>query len=418
MLAALRTATLILTQIAGASVDGGGQRWPDFRGPTGDGHAPDAEVPLEWSEDENVAWKTLIHGRGWSSPVVWDGQIWLTTATPEGDELSVLALDAATGKVLHDDVLFDVPAPQRRNAMNSHASPSPVIEEGRVYVHFGSAGTACLDTKSRKTLWERRDLSCDHIEGPGSSPILFEDLLIFHMDGGDVQYVVALDKRTGKTSWKTERSVALEHLVPDRRKAYGTPLVVDTGERLELVCSGAEATMAYDPRTGEELWKVLYAGWSMASRPIVGDGLVYFTTGYLRPRLLAVRPGGSGDVTGERIAWSVGRRIPTMPSPILVDGRVYVVSNGGMATCLDAKTGDEKWRARIGGETCASPVYASGRIYFCDRDGMTRVVRPGDELETLATNHLDDGFMASPAVLGNALILRTTSHLYRIEESR
>ncbi|MEM7305894.1 MAG: PQQ-binding-like beta-propeller repeat protein [Planctomycetota bacterium] len=408
---------LLLLFALSSLVSDAGDRWPDFRGPSWDGHVPSAaKPPLAWSEDDNVVWKTAIHGRGWSTPVVWDGQIWITTATETGDELSALALDAETGEVLFDRVLFEVEDPKVwRNKMNSHASPSPVIETGRVYIHFGTNGTACLDTESFEVLWRRRDINCDHMEGAGSSPILFEDLLIFNADGGDVQFVIALDKETGETAWKTDRSTDYGELIPDMRKAYSTPIVLDAGGRTELVSSGAVSTMGYDPRSGEELWRVDHSGFSMSSRSVHQDGVVFVNTGFMQAQLWAVRAGELG-ADEERVAWRVKRGIPTILSPVLVDGRLYFVNDSSIAVCLDAETGEEVWRERLGGEFAASPIYAAGRLYFFDRDGKTTVLKPGPEFEKLAENDLGDGFLASPAVVGDALILRSKSHLYRVEE--
>ena len=392
-----------------------GDRWPDYRGPGQDGRAPEAEVPLEWSEEAGVRWKTAIRGRGWSSPVVWDGTAWLTSATAEGTELYVLGVDVETGEVLHDRTVFEVEDPEPRNGLNSYASPSPVVEEGRVYAHFGTYGTACLDTETGATLWERRDLHCDHGEGPGSSPVLVGDHVVFHLDGKDVQLVVALEKATGKTAWKRERSADLDDLYPELRKAYSTPVVATVGGRPLLFSSGAQATAAYDPKTGEELWSVRHGGFSMSSRPLLGDGVIYLNTGFMKPELWAVRTDGEGDVTESGVAWTYGKNQPTMPSPVLVDGRIYTISDDGIATCLDAKTGERLGRRRMNGRYCASPVYAGGRLYFFDRDGRTLVVEPGPELEVLAESQLDAGFMASPAVVGDAFLLRTFTHLYRIE---
>jgi len=364
-----------------------------------------------------VAWKTAIPGKGWSSPVVCDGRIWLTTATSGGKKLEVVAVDAKSGKIVRRRVVFEVEAPEAKNALNSYASPSATAEPGRVYVHFGSVGTACLDAGTARSIWERRDLPCDHKEGPGSSPVLYEDLLIFNADGIDVQYVVALDKKTGRTRWKQDRSIDLARFPADQRKAYNTPIVIDVEGKPRLISTGAEATMAYDPRTGRELWRVRHKGFSNVSRPVFGHGLLYLNSGFVRPRLLAVQAAGEGDVTKTNVVWTHSRSVPTMPSPLLVEGRLYMVSHAGVASCLDARSGKELWRERVGGEHSASPVYVGGRICFFGRDGRTVVIAPGEKFRELAVNSLAAGFMASPAVVGNALILRTVTHLYRVQAS-
>jgi outer membrane protein assembly factor BamB len=393
-----------------------GENWPQFRGPSGDGRAAATMIPRHWSETENVRWKTPIHGRGWSSPVVWDEQIWVTTATEKGDQMFAVAVDRGSGKILHDVRVFEVAKPEPIASINSYASPTPVIEEGRVYVHFGSYGTACLDTRSGKILWQRRDLRCDHLRGPGSSPILFGDRLILSLDGIDVQYLVALDKHTGRTVWKTGRSTDFGTIDGDMRKAYSTPLVAELAGRTMMISSGAKATMAYDPQSGAELWKVRYPGFSNTSRPLAGLGMVFVNTGFGTPELWAVRPGGHGDVTASHVAWRVTKGVPAKPSPLLLGERIFMVNDKGVATWLDAKRGKVVWQERLGGQFSASPIYAAGRIYCFDHDGKTTLFAPAESCTILATCQLDDGCMASPAVVGKTLILRTKSRLLCIAE--
>lgn len=401
--------------------------WPDFRGPHRNGVSEAANLPLRWSETLNVRWKTPIHGRAWSSPVIWDKQVWLTTATEDGKVLSVLCVDRDTGKILLDRKLFDVAKPRPlSNPDNSYASPSPTIEEGRVYVHFGSYGTACLDTGTFEVLWQRRDLPCDHWRGPASSPLLWEDLLFLNMDGADVQYVVALDKTTGANRWVTFRSVDYGDLEEDGRprasgdfrKAYNTPLVVDFQGERQLISPGAKGAYGYDPRTGREIWQIRHTGHSSAPRTLYSDGQVGIATGHMggAAQFWAVRLGGRGDVTGSHVAWKYARGAPKRSSPVLVGGRAYMVSNDGIASCIDFKSGTEIWKERIGGLHSSSVLYASGRIHFFDESGVATIIQPGDTLEILVRNNLDDGFMASPAVADGALFLRTTTHLYRIQE--
>lgn len=409
--------------------------WPEFRGPTGDGRAAAdgsaAGLPLEWSETKNVRWKTPIPHRGWSTPVVMDGQVWLTTATEDGHDFYALCVDADTGEVIHNLLLFhcDEPEPLGNN-VNCYASPSPAVEPGRLYAHFGSYGTACLDTSTGEVLWKRDDLRCRHWRGPSSSVVLFDNLVILTFDGADLQYVAALDKATGKTVWKTDRDVEwndqnmtgeyawLADLakVGDLRKAHSTPLVVTADDKLQLLSGGAKAAFSYDPRTGSELWRVHYDDWSVAPRPIYEDGTAYIVTGLMHPQLWAVSTEGAGDVTDSHVRWRLKSGVAKTASPVLVDGLIYMVSDDGIASCVDADTGDVVWKKRLGGRYASSPIYADGRLYFFNQDGETAVLQPGREFELLATNTLDDGFMASPAVSDGALFLRTKSHLYRIEE--
>ncbi len=392
--------------------------WPEFRGPTGDGHSTSAGLPLTWSETENVVWKTPIHDYGWSSPVVWQDQVWITTATEDGKQLFAVCLDCDRGKVLYDVKVFDVEQPEHVASVNSYASPTSAIEDGRVYVHYGTYGTACLDTRSGQVLWTRRDLNCDHHEGPGSSPILFEDLLIVPVDGRDVQYVIALDKATGKTVWKTNRSIDYSQFSDNMRKAFCTPSVIDLGTHKELISPGAKAVMGYDPRTGEELWKVRYSGWSMVPRPLFGHGLLFIVNDFERPELWAIRPGGHGDVTDSHVAWQVRQGVPAQPSLLLIDDLLYAVTDLGVAECLNAKTGDMVWKNRLGGNFAASPIYADGRVYFFGQDGTTTVLAPGPEYKILAVNQLDGELKASPAIVGRDFLIRTRTHLYRIQQPR
>lgn len=392
--------------------------WPEFRGPNRDSVVAEAAVPLTWSEQENVRWKTAIPGEGWSSPVVSEGRIWMTTATDAGRKMHVVAVDFETGEVVHQRVVFEVPKAGKKNALNSHASPSPVVEPGRVYVHFGTYGTACIDTATFKDVWQRRDINCDHMEGPGSSPVLVDDLLAFHVDGGDVQFVTALDKHTGETVWKTERSIDLAKLNKDIRKAYCTPIVTELEGTRVLLSPGAQAAMAYELKTGKELWRVRYKGFSLAARPLTDGKRVYIPTGFMRAQIYAVDFAGSGDVTDSKVAWKWRRNVPKMPSPLLVGDRIFMVDDGGYATCLDTATGTAVWRNRLGGEHSSSPICIGDRIYFFDREGRTVVLAKADEYRELAVNHLDAGFMASPAVVGDAMVLRTKTHLYRIETKR
>ena len=402
----------------GKALGDGPASWPSLRGPKQDGRARHAKIPLEWSEEKNVRWKTEIHGRGWSTPVILDGKVWLTTATPKGKEMSVIAVDLESGKKLVDRVVFRNDKVHRLNRLNSWASPTAVVEKGRVYVHFGRYGTACLDAKDGATLWERRDFHCDHEQGPGSSPLLWKDLLVIPMDGNDVQYVIALDTKNGKTRWRSKRSADFTGISGMMQKAYGTPVAIEHAGKTQLICTGAVATNAYDPNDGKELWSFKHGGFSMSSLPLFDEEHVYVNTGFNVPKLVKVKLGGEGDLTESHHVWTWRRNVPTMPSSLLVDGRIYMVDHGGRATCLDAKSGKPLWRKRIGGSHCASPIFANGRIYYFDREGKTSVIAAKAEFEELASNELESGFMASPAVIGNALILRTTTHVYRIEESK
>ncbi|PYJ99459.1 MAG: quinonprotein alcohol dehydrogenase [Verrucomicrobia bacterium] len=412
-------------------------RWPQFRGPNGDGHSDSNGLPLHWSETENVKWKAAIHGKGWSSPVVWSNQVWLTTATEDGHELFVVCVDRDSGNILRDQKIFEVEKPQFCHAFNSYASPTPVIEEGRIYVSFGSPGIACLETKTGKVLWERRDLVCNHYRGAGSSPILYGGLFIINFDGSDHQFVVALDKQTGTTVWRRERSIDFKDLDAngqpqtegDLRKAFATPQVAVLDGQPVLISQGAKAAYAYEPLTGREIWRVEErTSHSAGTRPVVGYGMIFVPTGWSNGEILAIKPGKAGEVIDAnadsapdakrqlQVVWKTKRNVPKKPSLLLVEDLLFGIDDGGVASCLDAKAGTEVWRERVGGNYSASPVYAEGRIYFFSEEGKTTVIEARRQFKVLAENQLEAGFMASPAIAGRAFLLRTRTHLYRIEK--
>ncbi len=415
--------------------------WPQFRGPQGDGHTAATGLPLKWSETENVAWKTPIPGNGHSSPVISGKQIWLTTAIVDtlspaeqkkrlaklansngleiagGVSLRAICADLDTGEILRNIELFHVENPEPVHSLNSYASPTPVIEKGRVYFHFGTYGTACVDTKSGEILWRDNSLKVDHQNGPGASPILWKNLLIVHYDGIDRQFVAARDKKTGDVVWNVKRSGKM----PDKaefQKAYATPHIIEEAGRSQLISPGSDWVYAYDPATGHELWRANYGqlGFSTVPRPVVGHGMVYIITSFMQSRLLAIKYDGQGDVSATHVVWKSDRQVPKKPSALLVGQELYLINDNGVATCLDALTGDVHWTERLGGQYSASPLSAAGRIYAFNQKGKTVVFKPGTKYEALAENQLDAGFMASPAVAGNALILRTETHLYRVED--
>ena len=390
--------------------------WNQFRGPSEDGHVTSTELPVSWSETEHVRWKTPVAGKAWSSPVVAGGDIWLTNATEDGHQLSVVAVNATTGKVRLDRTVFEIAEPMFCHPFNSYASPTPVTDGKRLWVHYGSAGTACLDTTTGKTLWQRQDLRCDHHRGPGSSPILFENKLILTFDGFDRQYVAALNRDTGETIWETDRSINYGSDDGDFKKAYSTPKVFTHAGRLQLVSPAAVGTTAYDPRTGSELWTVYHGGYNAAARPLYSHGLVIICTAG-GDRLLAVRPEGTGDITATNVAWKFGKSAPTRPSQSVVGDQIYMVSDTGIFSCLDIVTGEVRWSQRQSGRFSASLIESGGRLYASDEDGGFLVFKATPErFELLAENKLADGCMASPAIIEDDLIIRTKTHLYRISD--
>jgi len=394
------------------------ENWPAFRGGDADGKAAGADLPITWSETENVTWRTRIPGRAWSSPVIWGDQVWMCNATEDGLDMSAVCVSLKSGEILHDLPIFqNEEIVQEMIPLNSFASPTPCVEEGRVYVHFGTYGTACLDAVSGKTIWKRTDINCDHFRGPGSSPILAGDLLVLSMDGIDEQYMIALDKQTGKTVWRTNRSIEFGEAVGDLRKAYSTPTLIEHAGRRQIISCGAFAAYSYDPATGRELWRVTYPvkGYSNVVQPLYDGRYVYLNTGFGRPVLMAVRPDGSGDVTDTHVAWTQNKGMPQKPTPIILDGRMYSIDDRGVATCLDLEQGDIVEQTRVGSTHSASVIGASGRFYCFSHEGRCTTLSADPELKILGKSELESDIMATPAVAGDALILRTKDYLYRIE---
>jgi outer membrane protein assembly factor BamB len=391
--------------------------WTQFRGPEGNGHAVATGIPLQWSDSLNVTWKQAIPGQGWSSPVVSDGTIYLTAAVPvddhEGDfSLRLLSFSAKTGEQLNSVEIFYQEAANapKIHSKNSHASPTPIIDGDRVYVHFGHQGTACV-SREGKILWKTQELAYAPVHGNGGSPIIVDDLLIFSCDGAQDPFVVGIEKATGKLRWKTPRKSDVS-----RKFSFTTPILIDVEGARQLISPGSGEVSALDPQTGEELWRVDYGdGYSVIPKPVFANGLVFICTGYNRPNLLAIRPDGRGDVTETHVVWQTDRQAPHTPSLLVVGDELYMVADKGVASCLDTQTGKLYWEERLGGNYSASPLYVDGRIYFQSEDGDTTVIAPGREYHKLATSQLGEQTLASYGVVDNALLIRSEKHLYRIE---
>ncbi|MDP6795089.1 MAG: PQQ-binding-like beta-propeller repeat protein [Verrucomicrobiota bacterium] len=415
---------LVLSALLVATTAVAAGDWTEFRGPLGTGHIPGGQaLPTDWSESKNIDWKVALPGRAWSSPVVSGDVIWLTTADEKGHKLSALAVDAKSGKVIFEKQLFHIEKPQFAHKFNTYASPTPIIEGDRVYLTWGSPGTACLDTKTKELLWKRDDFVCDHFRGSGSSPIIYGDLLILTFDGADHQFVAALNKRTGKTVWRTDRSVDFQDLGSDgkpfrdgdMRKGYSTPLVIEHGGFTQLISIGAMACYSYEPKTGKEIWRITErAQHSASTRPVFGHGLLFYPTGFAKGQLLAVDPGAKGEAADTHIKWRLKRSVSNKPSVLLIGGLLFMIDDGGIVSSVEAKSGEVVWSERVGGNHSASPVTDGERIFFFSEEGKTTVIAAKPEYKVLATSQLDGGFMASPAVHGAAWILRTKTHLYRI----
>lgn len=399
--------------------------WTHFRGSDLNGIATAERVPVSWDDDTNVMWKTAIHGRGWSSPVKYGNQVWLTTANTDGTSLYAVCLDFATGEIIYDMMLFSLESAIRKHDINSFASPTPAIEDGFVYVHFGSIGTACINTGDGSVVWTRTDLECEHVQGPGSSAFLYNDFLILHYEGVDVRFLIALDKHNGETVWETHRQEEPYKAIPRiGTKAYVTPLLINVKGRDLIISNGSAIINAYDPRSGEEVWGVVRGAESTVSMPFEENGIVYFETGYMldenRSRyseMMAVNPEGTGDISATNVLWT--KRIEPFPlsTPVIKDGLIYTVDTGRTMRCIDASNGEDVWSHRLRSQVNSSPVYANGNIYFSTTRGETIVIETGREFNIVAENKLDGEIWATPAFLSNSILIRTDGHIYRIAEN-
>lgn len=407
----LLSVSFVVTTVSRAADD-----WPEFRGPTGQGISTARGVPVEWSATENVVWRQAVPGSGWSSPSVADGRVYLTAAIPvedgkEGDlALCAIAFDAATGKPLWQTEIFRQESDKaaKIHTKNSHASPTPLVDDGQVIVHFGHQGIACL-TRDGEIAWKNDELKYPPVHGNGGSPVLFDGKLVFSCDGASDPFLAAVDRRSGDLIWKTPRACDMV-----KKFAFSTPLVFEVAGRKQIASPGAGSVGGFDPATGKELWRVRYDGYSVIPRPVYGHGLVYISTGYDSPVVMAIRPDGKGDVTDTHVAWTLSKGAPNTPSLLLVGDELYMVSDRGIATCADAATGEVHWQHRIGGGFSASPVYAEGRIYLQDEDGECTVVAAGKKFQKLAENAIAERTLASYAVTDGGLFIRGDKHLYRI----
>lgn len=399
------------------------QNWTHFRGSNMDGHANVESAPLSWTNTENVVWRIPVKGLGWSSPVVFENQIWVTSAAKDGSEFYTFCFDFETGNLLDEKTIFTAKDPQRIHGTNSYATPTPCIEEGFVYVHYGGFGTACINTTNFKEVWKREDMPCKHMQGPASSVILHKDKLIVHLEGTEDPYVAALDKKTGETIWKSIRPAELyDPLEPVYRKSYQTPIVIEVDGKELLISNAALKCFAHDIHTGEVIWTVHYGDDSTVSQPLFYDGLVYVNSGWLfednKPfwtRQYAVDPIGKGDVTKSHIKWTYEDEVPQIPTPVIVDGKMFMVHDRGMVTCLDAKTGTVVWKHELNGNFNSSPIYAARNIYFINVKGVCTIIKPGDSFQLIAENDINETVKAVPAFIGDKMLLRTDKFLYLIQ---
>ncbi len=398
------------------------RNWTHFRGSHLNGLADDKSYPVEWNDSTNIIWKTSIPGRGWSSPVVYGDQVWFTTASADGMEMSAVCIDFETGSIRNLIKLFEPDSIYSIHAVNSYATPTPCIENGFVYVHFGQYGTACINTSNGRIVWKRTDLYCEHVQGPGSSPIIHGNKLILHLEGTDVQYLVALDKRTGENLWKINRPVeCYEPLLPIGKKAYTTPIVMNINGKELLISNGSAVCIAYNIETGEEVWRIIGGEDTSVSMPFTYKGNLYFYTSLINPKegeryseLLAVNPNGSGDIGESNILWKMQAPILQLSTPVAKDGLIYTIDSKSNIFCLDAINGQVIWTNRMKGKFNSSPVAASGNIYFSSTQGITYVFKQGRTMGILAENKLDGEIWATPSFIEGSILLRTSNYLYKI----
>lgn len=396
--------------------------WPQFRGPAGDGHAAATNLPTTFDETKNIAWKIEIPGKGWSSPSLFNNRLYLTTAVPvdpanpdDEQSLRTLCVDATTGRILWNvEVLKPNTKEVGIHAKNSHASPTPLVENGRIYVHFGHYGTACLDLAG-KVIWKDTTHAYEPVHGNGGSPVLVDGLLIFSCDGADEPFVVALDAKTGAEKWRFARTSDSKN-----KFSFSTPTVITVNGEQQLITPGSGVVNALDPKTGQEIWQVRYGdGYSVIPKPVFGHGLLFIATGYNAPTVIAIRPAGAkGDVTDTHVVWTTTKKAiaPHTPSLLLVGDELYMVSDKGIATCLDARTGRENWSERIGGNYSSSPLFADGKIYLQTEEGPAIVLAPSTTFTKLADTGFKERNLSSYAVGDNALFIRTEKHLYRVQQ--
>lgn len=401
-------AAVLQSFMAAAATD-----WPEFRGPTGQGLSPATNVPIHWSSTSNVVWQVALPGEGWSSPVLARGRLYVTTATTDGGAttLRALCLDAEDGKLLWNVAVFqpDPAATQPLHKKNGLASPTPIVTDDRLYVHFGHLGTAALDL-SGAVLWRQPNLQYPPTHGNGGSPALVGDLLVFSCDGEKDPFVVGLDAGNGNVRWKTPRNTTAS-----KKFSFSTPLAVTIDGTTQVVSPGSGFVAGYDPATGREIWRARYGeGYSVITRPVFAHGLAFVSSSYDRPVVHAVKlAGAQGDVTGSHVAWTHPKGAPNTPSLLALGDELYFVSDAGIATCVEARTGTVHWSERLGGGFSASPVAAEGRVYFLNEEGVATVLQAGRQFEVVARNELGERTLASPAVTDDALFIRSKLHLWR-----
>jgi outer membrane protein assembly factor BamB len=399
------------------------KNWTHFRGSNMNGIALSENIPLKW-DDSTIRWKIKIHDNGYSSPVVYNNQIWITTAKPDGKELFAECIDFQTGKIIYDIKVFTPDEVEGKHSINTYASPTSCIEKGFVYVHYGSLGTACINTDNGSVVWKRTDFKCKFVQGAASSAIIYKNLLILHFEGVDARYIVALDKSNGKLIWRSDRPAEpYKKLSEIGRKAYITPIIINVKGSDMLISNGSAVCIAYDPGTGKEIWRVVNGAESTVAMPFTENGVVYWYAGFMVDtdgtkftELLAVNPVGNGDITATNILWKKHDELSNnqMLTPVIKDGLIYTVNTRNILMCIDAKTGEDIWSTHVLSNYNSSPVYANGNIWFFSVKGDVLAIKAGRKYEVVAQNQMDSGIWATPAILRNSVIIRTEKYLYKI----
>jgi outer membrane protein assembly factor BamB len=404
----LTTAALSAPTVRMIEVEGEGRKyWPQWRGPSGQGLVESKGYPDTWSSTENVRWKVQVPGRGHSSPTIWRDRIFLTTAY-DGARRVLSCFNRGDGKLLWEATAPEPQSVERVYRKNSYATATPVTDGERIYALFGNSGLMAVDL-SGKQVWHYSFGTTSNYHGPGGSPLLYKGRVIFYQDQRSDSFVAALDAKTGKLLWKTARQETV---------GWGTPIAIRAGDRDEIIVSGQYAVRAYSPDTGKELWTARGSTMEVTPTPVVAHGLVFCPSGRAGPTL-AIRPGGSGDVTETHIAWQTPRGSSFIPSPLVYDDYLYLVNDmTSVATCLEAKTGKPVWQGRLGEAAregfSASPLAVDGKIFFTNDEGETFVLAGGPKFNLLRVNRLNEQTLATPALVDGSWYFRTANHLIAI----
>ena len=399
-------ATLVISLLLVASLASAGE-WPAWRGPRGDGQADEPNVPTKWSTSENVHWKVPIPGGGHSSPIVFGDRIFLTTATESDQKRSLLCLNRADGKTIWEREVLRAPL-EHRHERNSYASATPATDGKHVWVSFlgqPNIQLACYDMDGNE-VWRKSPGTFSSVHGFCSSPVLYKDLVILNGDQDAQAWIVAFDKLTGEARWRTDR--------PNRVRSYCTPLVIDVDGKPQLTLSGSKSVASYNPDDGKQIWLIDGPTDQFVASLAYADGILLATGGFPQLHIVAINPRGSGNVTGSNIVWRTHKGASYVPSPVAHGDYFFVVADNGIASCFEARTGELKWKERLGRRHSASLVTAGGNVYFLDDDGETFVVKAGPQFELVSQNSLGESCFATPAVSHGQLFIRTASQLYCI----